>query len=278
MKTTHVNGIELAYDVQGQGEPVLFIHGAIWADFLRPLGEQPAFSGFRRISYHRRGYGDSGGPADGRFDTHAADIVALLDHLGVDRAHLVGHSEGAMIALVLAASHPDRVRSLALLEPMPSSSWLAASDFADLLGVLGPAFEAMVGRYQAGDVVGALDALFEPTGLDWRTAAEAAGPGVVDQGIRDAASFVESEASALVDWTYGVEQASVIDSPVLSWNTGSANAINPATRAFIEELFPHREEVVLDEGDHFSVTTDPAAVARPIADFVSRHSAAAALT
>jgi len=272
-----VNGIELAYDVQGEGEPVLFIHGAIFADFLRPLAEQPAFLGFQRIRYHRRGYGESGGPAGG-FDMQAADIVALLDHLEVDRAHLVGHSEGAMIALVLAASYPDRVRSLALLEPLPSSSWLAASDFADLLGILGPAFQAMVGRYQAGDIAGAYESLFEPTGLDWRAAAEAAGPGVVDQGIKDAATFVEGEAAALVEWDYGVEQAATIDSPVLSWGAASENPINPATRAFLYELFPQRDEVILEGGDHFSVTTDPAAVAEPIAEFVSRHSAAAALS
>jgi pimeloyl-ACP methyl ester carboxylesterase len=272
-----VNGIELAYDVQGEGEPVLFIHGAIFADFLRPLAEQPAFRGFQRIRYHRRGYGESGGPAGG-FDMQAADIVALLDHLEVDRAHLVGHSEGAMIALVLAASYPDRVRSLALLEPLPSSSWLAASDFADLLGILVPAFEAMVGRYQAGDIAGAYESLFEPTGLDWRAAAEAAGPGVVDQGIKDAATFVEGEAAALVAWDFGVEQAATIDSPVLSWGAASENPINPAARAFLYKLFPQRDEVILEGGDHFSVTTDPAAVAEPIAEFVSRHSAAAALT
>jgi pimeloyl-ACP methyl ester carboxylesterase len=277
MKTTNVNGIELAYDVQREGEPVLFIHGAIWADFLRPLAEQPAFSGFQTIRYHRRGYGASGGAAGG-FDMQAADIVALLDHLEVDRAHLVGHSEGAMIALVLAASYPDRVRSLALLEPLPSSSWLAASDFADLVGILGPALEAMVGRYQAGDVAGAFDALFEPTGLDWRAAAKAAGPGVVDQGIKDAATFVEGEASPLVEWNFGVEQAATIDSPVLSWGTASENPINPATRTFLYELFPQREEVIHGGGDHFSVTTDPSAVAEPIADFVSRHSAATSLT
>jgi pimeloyl-ACP methyl ester carboxylesterase len=277
MKTTLMNGIELAYDVQGDGEPVLFIHGAIWADFLRPLAEQPAFSGFQRICYQRRAYGESGGPAGG-FGLQAADIIALLDHLAVDRAHLVGHSEGAMIALGLAASYPDRVRSLALLEPLPSSSWLAAGDFADLLGTLGPAFEAMVGRYQAGDIAGAYDSLFEPTGLDWRAAAEAAGPGVLDQGLKDAATFVEGEASALVEWNYGVEQAAMIDCPVLSWGSASENPINLAARAFLYELFPQREEVILEHGDHFSVTTDPAAVAEPIAEFVSRHSAAAALT
>ena len=119
--------------------------------------------------------------------------------------------------------------------------------------------------------------LFEPTGLDWRAAAEAAGPGVVDQGIKDAATFVEGEAPALVEWNYGVEQAATIDSPVLSWGTASENPINPATRAFLHELFPQREEVILEGGDHLSVTTDPAAVAEPIAEFVSRHGAAAAL-
>lgn len=138
--------------------------------------------------------------------------------------------------------------------------------------------EAMVGRYQAGDSVGAYDVLFTPQGLDWRAAAEAAGPGVVEQGIKDAATFVDGEASALVEWDYGVEQATTIDSPVLSWGAASDNPINLAVRAFLYELFPQREEVILEGGDHFSVTTDPAAVAEPIAEFVSRHSAAAALT
>lgn len=58
----------------------------------------------------------------------------------------------------------------------------------------------------------------------------------------------------------------------------SENPINPVARAFLYELFPQREEVILEGGDHFSVTTDPAAVAEPIAEFVSRHTAAAALT
>jgi hypothetical protein len=82
----------------------------------------------------------------------------------------------------------------------------------------------------------------------------------------------------LVEWNFGVEQAATIDSPVLSWGTASENPINPATRTFLYELFPQREEVIHEGGDHFSVTTDPSAVAEPIADFVSRHSAATSLT
>jgi pimeloyl-ACP methyl ester carboxylesterase len=277
MEQTTVNGVELAYDVEGDGAPLLFIHGAIWADFLRPLATQPSLSGLRRIRYHRRGIGDSGGPAGG-FDDQVADAVALLDHLEVDSAHLVGHSEGAMIVMEVAAAHPERVRSMALLEPLPPFDWVAASDFADILGTIGPLMEAMAGRYQAGDVIGAYDALFTPQGLDWRSAAEAAGPGTVDQGIRDAATWFECEASAVAEWSFRPEQATAIDCPVLSWCAQPGEPMPLATRAFLHEVFQRCDDVDLEDGDHFSVATDPAAVAEPIAAFVSRHSVPAVHT
>jgi pimeloyl-ACP methyl ester carboxylesterase len=277
MEQTTVNGVELAYDVEGEGAPLLFIHGAIWADFLRPLATQPALSGFRRIRYHRRGIGDSSGPAGG-FDDQVADAVALLDRLEVDSAHLVGHSEGAMIVMEVAAAHPERVRSMALLEPLPPFTWVAASDFADILGTIGPLMEAMAGRYQAGDVIGAYDALFTPQGLDWRSAAGAAGPGAVRQGIEDATTWFEHEAPALAEWSFRPEQAAAIDCPVLSWGGQPGEPLPLATRAFLHELFPRCEDVDLEGGDHFSVATDPAAVAEPIAAFVSRHSAPTVLT
>jgi pimeloyl-ACP methyl ester carboxylesterase len=77
----------------------------------------------------------------------AKDAVGLLDHLGVDRAHVVGHSFGGAIALELAAQHPTRVASLVLLEPMP----IATSADAALVQALAP----LVERYDAGDIVGA---------------------------------------------------------------------------------------------------------------------------
>lgn len=269
METATINGVELAYEEHGEGEPMLFLHGAIWADFLRPLAEQPTLAGFRRIRYHRRGYGDSSGPAGG-FDAQAADAVALLDHLEADSAHLVGHSEGAMTALVLGSAYPERVRSMALLEPLPPNSWMAASDFADLLEPFGSLIQALVGRYQAGDIEGAYDELFAPQGLDWREAAEAAGPGVADQGVRDAATFVETELPAMAEWSFGPDEASAIDCPVLSWHAASGDRMTHAVRAFLHELFPRCEDA-REGADHFAPCTDPAAVAAPIAAFVSRH-------
>jgi pimeloyl-ACP methyl ester carboxylesterase len=94
MEHAKVNGVELAYEVVGSGSAVLFIHGAHIADALQPLVTEPALERFR---YHRRGLGGSTHPVETEPTTVAAqaqDAVRLLDHLGMDRAHLVGHSWG----------------------------------------------------------------------------------------------------------------------------------------------------------------------------------------
>ncbi len=69
-------------------------------------------SAFRVVRFDFRGQFLSPGPAHGSMPDHASDVVALLDHLGVDDAHLVGASFGAEVALLVAAAYPDRVRSL----------------------------------------------------------------------------------------------------------------------------------------------------------------------
>ena len=131
MQRAKINNVELEYDVRGTGEPVLLIHGAHLADALRPLMAEPALEDFQMIQYHRRGFaGSSRPPGPSSTENQADDAVGLLDHLGIDRAHLVGHSYGAMIALSLAAAHPTRVRSLALLE-IPALTGPARAAFMD---------------------------------------------------------------------------------------------------------------------------------------------------
>src|SRR5688572_8987900 len=101
MKHAQVNGVELEYEVVGSGEPMLLIHGAHLADALQPLVAEPALERFQRIRYHRRGLGGSTYPVDAgptSVPEQAKDTVGLLDHLGVERAHVVGHSLGAAIA------------------------------------------------------------------------------------------------------------------------------------------------------------------------------------
>src|SRR5918999_31115 len=103
MDKTDIDGIELEYEVTGNGEPVLFI-SPVLADGFAPLIAEPALSKhYQLIRYHKRGWVGSthtDGPVS--VEEHAADAAALLDHLGVRRAHLVGHSSGAAVAAKLA--------------------------------------------------------------------------------------------------------------------------------------------------------------------------------
>ncbi len=88
-----VNGVELEFQVWGAGEPVLLIHGSILADAYAPLLAEPRLTEqYRLISYHRRGFAGSTHP-DGPVGIaqQAADGRALMQRLGVDRAHVVGH-------------------------------------------------------------------------------------------------------------------------------------------------------------------------------------------
>lgn len=118
MERAIIDGITFEYEVSGTGEPVVFIHGAFIADTFRPLAAEPGLAGrYRLITYHRRGYaGSSRNPGPVSIARQAADCRGLLRHLGVARAHVVGHSLGGCIALQLALDTPKVVHSLALLE------------------------------------------------------------------------------------------------------------------------------------------------------------------
>jgi pimeloyl-ACP methyl ester carboxylesterase len=114
MSTVDAGGTELYYVRAGSGEPMLLIQGMsathmAWGrPFLAPLEE-----GFDCVVFDNRGMGLSG-PAQMPFTTAdmAGDVVALLDGLEIERAHVVGISMGGMIAQELALAHPERIRSL----------------------------------------------------------------------------------------------------------------------------------------------------------------------
>ena len=109
-----VSGVRLAVrDSGGDGEPVVFLHHGggnlmMWEPVLPYLRDD-----YRCITLDLRGHGRSDAPASGyHIDTMAADLIGVLDRLGVRKAHAVGSSLGAEVGLSLAANHPGRVRSL----------------------------------------------------------------------------------------------------------------------------------------------------------------------
>jgi pimeloyl-ACP methyl ester carboxylesterase len=264
MEHARVSGVELAYErVVGSGEAMLFIHGAHIADALQPLVAEPALERFQRIRYHRRGLGGSTCPAEAgptSVAVQANDAAGLLDALGVDRAHVVGHSLGGAIALELAAQHPTRVASLVLLEPMfPMTP--AGAAFARAVAPL-------VERYEAGDVEGAVHGFLALVGdHDWREAIERAVPGGIEQAVKDAATFFETEVPGAPSWTFGPEQAAAITCPVLSVLGSRSGPLFVESRQLLHAWFPACQDADIAGATHLLPMEAPGPVAAAIATF-----------
>lgn len=113
------DGVTIHYQVEGAGEPVLLIHGYRASGDMnwRLAGVNRALAdGYKVITIDNRGHGKSDKPTDvasyGR--KMVLDQVRLLDHLGIESAHVAGYSMGGMITLRMLVDHPDRVRSAAI--------------------------------------------------------------------------------------------------------------------------------------------------------------------
>jgi len=105
-----VDGGRLFYEVEGDGHPLLLIHGGL-GDLRMWEGQVPVFAErYRVIRYDTRGIGRTE-TDDVEFSDHA-DAAAVLDHFGADSAYVIGQSRGGMIALDLAIARPDRVDAL----------------------------------------------------------------------------------------------------------------------------------------------------------------------
>ncbi|HEY6584038.1 MAG TPA: alpha/beta hydrolase, partial [Gaiellaceae bacterium] len=113
------DGISLAVRDEGAGPAVVLLHGFpdssyVWRHQIPVL----TAAGFRAIAPDLRGLGGSDKPPEVdayRMTTIAKDVLAILDHFGIERAHVVGHDFGANLAWVVAGLHPERVDRLAAM-------------------------------------------------------------------------------------------------------------------------------------------------------------------
>jgi 3-oxoadipate enol-lactonase len=125
MSIAAINNIDMYYEVHGEGEPLLLISGTggdltSWRLFIPGLMKH-----FKVIVFDNRGAGRSS-VTEGPYTTHqlAEDSVALLDHLRIDSAHVLGYSFGGSIALDIAIQYPVRVKKLMLVAATAKSSAL----------------------------------------------------------------------------------------------------------------------------------------------------------
>jgi pimeloyl-ACP methyl ester carboxylesterase len=268
MDTATINGLELEYEDAGSGDAVLLI-SQVLADGFAPLVHEPALAGdYRLITYHRRGYaGSTHTPPPVTIEDHAADAAAMLDHLGVRRAHIVGHSSSALIALQLALDHPEVVHTLSVLEP----TILSLPGAQPLLQKAGPAIEA----YASGDHEEALSSFMSAmSGLDWETCrslVESHIPGAGAQALKDVDTIFGIELPSLMEWTFTTERAASIDQPVLSVRGTATQPLWVEIAELLRSWLPRVEDLLIPGAGHLLHIQRPELVSRGIAEFLGRN-------
>jgi pimeloyl-ACP methyl ester carboxylesterase len=265
-------GIELEYSMHGAGEPVVLVHAGLFADWFRPLLAERALAGYRLIGFHRIGYAGSSrvtGPVD--IARQAGHVRTLMRHLGVERAHVVGHSSGGNIALQLALEAPEHVQSLAILEPAlpvgPGDERLLATRQA----VMGSILE----RFRAGDKAAAVDGFMRMVaGPAYRAPFDQALPGGFARGVADADTFFAQELPAVQRWQLARADAHRITQPVLAVVGEASLALSPIwheRQQILLSWLPNAEGFVLPRATHLLHVQSPAAMAAALASFFGRH-------
>ena len=268
MPRIKVNGAEVEIRERGSGQPVVFIHGSMGDECAAVVKERVLADHYRVIDYHRRGWGNSSRAEDVvSISQQAVDCRAVIEHIGVQRAHFVGQSYGGIILLQLALDAPETVQSLALQEP-PLPSVLYNS----------PAFGALAERagamYGSGDKAGAIEAFAtEMGGDDFRAAFDQTlPPGYFERWVEAADTLFQSEIPSLQGWVFTRDDAARITQPVL-------NMVGANTRAYFREVhdtigawLPRAENLELPDATHAALQTNPRGAAERLAAFFSSHS------
>jgi 3-oxoadipate enol-lactonase len=241
-------------DTGGSGEPLVLLHpgimdSTIWDRLLPLLGDH------RVVRFDRRGFGQS--PVATEEFQALSDLVAVLDHLGVARAHLVGNSMGGETSLALAVTAPERVASLTLLCPgVGGYPWPDPA----------PEEEELYARYQAAKEARDVATLVEIGLGEWcRSGTD---DYLIEQMRRSTeADFLQGDLEQP-----NPEQWDLLDT-VAAPTTVIAGALDPAdslqASLDLAEKVPGAELVRLDV-DHLPQYRDPAAVAEAVLRTVAR--------
>jgi pimeloyl-ACP methyl ester carboxylesterase len=270
MNTMTIKDRKLAYEVRGNGEPVLLMHCGFVADSFAPLMNDAELTRrYRLVNYHRIGYGKSD-PAAGPMSVaeQAADARALLRQLSIERAHIVGHSYGGVVALQLALDAPEAVHSLALLEPSIPAALGDPEVALKFMEGVGKAFA----QFGAGDKAGAVDTwLTGAFGPGYREIADRALPGWFEQATKDANIVFQVEAANLQQWNFTPAEAARITQPVLSsYHQDDWPGFQKAND-LLQAWIPQTETAIVPVTSHLMQIMNPRTVAKVLEGFLARY-------
>ena len=204
MDHVEFDGVTVDFEVTGNGDRVVLLHARAFVGWYVPLVD--VLSEYSVMSYRRTV------PVDDRLfsiDDDAAVSARLLDHVGFEQPHVVGHSYGGLVALALARSRAVALRSIALLEPAGSG----LLDPEQATAGLAPLMEVYRTR---GSAVAAEQFLGLVLGEDARSLLDRFLPGAFDEFVANADQFFQVELPAAAQWSFGADDARLIEQPILN--------------------------------------------------------------
>jgi pimeloyl-ACP methyl ester carboxylesterase len=225
---------------QGSGPALLLLHG--WGaskELMAPLAQR--LGGYRVVAPDLPGFGATPPPPQAwGVDEYATWVIAVLDRLGIERAHVIGHSNGGRVAIAMAVSHPDRVARLVL------------TDSAGIRPRHGPAHRWRVATFKLMRSVSRQP--WVPGGLRDLARDRAERRGSAD--YRAASGTVRSSMVRLVNTDLRPQLARLTASTLLIW--GADDEETPLRDGrLMEQLIPDAGLVVFDGCGHFAYAQEP---------------------
>jgi len=268
-----VNGVELHYIEQGQGEPLILLHGGI-GDYRSWEPQIKAFSHhYRVISYSRRYNYPNNNPLTAKNHSayvEANDLAAFIRKLKLGRVHLVGTSIGAFTALVLAVKHPEMVRSLVLAEP-PVHQWVRDTPDGEAIyrEFMTTIHEPAAAAFKAGDDKGAMRIFVN--GLSGTSSFDTLPPQGVAAIMQNSRFFKAIILSADPYPNLSKDKVKRLSIPILIVTGENTIKIHRMVNEELARLLPKAERAIIPNAGHGSPRENPEAFNEAVNRFLSNH-------
>jgi pimeloyl-ACP methyl ester carboxylesterase len=259
------NGVRIHYTIEGQGEPLLLIHGFtanVQLQWGLPGIIKALSAEYRVIAIDNRGHGKSDKPHDPKKygKEMVEDAVRLLDHLKIRKAHVIGYSMGAMITCKLLATHPDRLLSATL------GGAGGLREGADITF-----FNRLADSLERGDGIGPLIEMLTPPGRPKPTAEQIKAINVILATMND--------VKALAAVLRGFEELAVPEDKLKSNRVPTLALVgaNDPLRTGVDALkdrLPNLQITVIDNADHMNAFARPEFV-KTLQEFLAKNGASA---
>ena len=259
MPFADVNGQHIYFDDSGgDGPAVLFSHGFLM-DHEMFVHQVAALSAeFRCITWDERGFGQTEANDDFTYWDSADDALALLTHLGIERAFLVGMSQGGFLSMRAALRAPERVLGLGLIDTQSGPEPEAAR----------PVYDAMTDEWLAN---GASDELADAVASIILSPGNDLAPWIAKWQARPR-EFIRAPYRALVEREDISDRLPEITAPAIVFHGEADVAIAMEKAEQLQKELPGCEELVRIPGaGHASNVSHPAEVNGPLLDFLRKH-------